>query len=64
MLYEKETSEMSTYPGSPMTSAVYTTVPVNAQARRSLESVSPSLAQLGPAPGYAAHRGFTGTAEI
>ncbi|PPQ63071.1 hypothetical protein CVT24_005926 [Panaeolus cyanescens] len=56
-----ESSEMSTYPASPMTSAVYTTVPVTTYTRRSLESVSPSLAQLGPAPGYTPNRGFAQT---
>ncbi|KAF8163454.1 hypothetical protein B0H34DRAFT_324144 [Crassisporium funariophilum] len=52
-----DTSDLSTFPGSPITSAVYTTAP---GSRRSLESVSPSLMQLG-APAQSTHGHQSGT---
>lgn len=57
---------MSTFPGSPLTtSGVFTTIP---PSRRSLESVSQSVAQFGGGP--QAHgtgqppRGYTGIPEV
>jgi hypothetical protein len=60
------TSDMSIYPGSPVaTSGVFTSgIP---PSRRSLESVSLSLAQFGGGPGPQTSnvpRGYTGMAEI
>jgi len=60
------TSDMSTFPGSPLTtSGIFTTIP---PSRRSLESVSLSVAQLGGGPQthgmVPAPRGYTGMPEI
>jgi len=59
------TSDMSTFPGSPLTtSGVFTTIP---PSRRSLESLSLSVAQLGGGPqnhGTPAQRGYKGMPEI
>ena len=55
----------SVHPGSPLTtSGIYTTIP---PSRRSLDSVSPSVAQLGPgaqAYNIVPQGGFTGRPEI
>ncbi|KAJ3509632.1 hypothetical protein NLJ89_g5121 [Agrocybe chaxingu] len=64
-----DTSDMHTYPGSPLTSAVYTHVPGSdvPGRRRSLESVSPSMIQLAAStgtPSTGQPRGFTGAAEL
>ncbi|KAF9475868.1 hypothetical protein BDN70DRAFT_923727 [Pholiota conissans] len=56
-------TSMSTFPTSPLTSAVFTTPATG--SRRSMESVSQSLAQFGSQSAYAAqHPGYRGAAEI
>jgi len=57
-------TDLSAYPGSPVTSAVYTTVP---GSRRSMESISHSLAHFGGLQTLAPIRkppGYSGAAEV
>jgi len=66
--HEMYPSDIGTYPSSPMTSGVYTHLPGSTvrESRRSLDSVSPSVAQLGGGRSNQGHghRGFTGAAEL